>query len=81
MNDLQLMEAEADVYEALGRTVYHLQQLHEHAHMLNYKSSEEVHLEFRKSFYALLAKIHDSHKSLISLFEMLCDIHGVQYKD
>lgn len=81
MNDLQLMEAEADVYEALQRTSNHMQQLHEHAHMLNYKSSEEVHLEFRKSFYSLLVKINDSHSTLIRVFETLCEAHGSQYKD
>lgn len=81
MNDLQLMEAEGDVYTALGETAKHMQQLHEHAHMLNYRSSNDVHLEFRKSFYSLLTKINHSHATVISLFETLCKAHGSEYKD
>jgi hypothetical protein len=81
MNDLQLMEAEGDVYNALGVTVGHFKQLHEHAHLLNYTSSEDTHVEFRKSFYSLLVKITESNQTLLSLFESLCHAHGAVYQD
>lgn len=81
VDDLQLMEAEADIYNSLSRITEHLQRLNEGAHLLNYKSSHDDDVEFRKSFYSLLVKIHESQSSLINLFEAVCQIHNATYKD
>lgn len=78
--DLELMGAEGDIYSALERMIQHFQSLHDHSHLLSYKSDDPVDVNFRKSFYNLLIKINESHQSLIRLFELMCDIHQSEYK-
>ena len=76
MNDLTLMESEADVYKAISKLMDFSKTLTDTGHLLNFSSKEEESAKFRNQFYEVLCSIHEAQLSTIKLFEMLCIAHG-----
>lgn len=81
MEDLKIMECEADIHDALGRLSHHLNHLHQGAYLLDYKSITPEAVNFRIEFYKYLKSISDAHQSVLRLFEVTCQANGVTYTD
>ena len=75
MNDLTLMESEADVYKAISKLMDFSKTLTDTVHLLNFSSKEDDATRFRNQFYEVLCSIHEAQLSTIQLFEMLCIAH------
>ena len=76
MNDLILMESEADIYKAVSKLLEFSKTLTDTVHLLSFSSQEEKSAQFRKQFYEVLCSINSAQLSTIGLFEMLCIAHG-----
>jgi len=76
MNDLVLMESEADIYKAVIKLMEFSKTLTDTVHLLNFSCQEEKSAQFRKQFYEVLCSINKAQLSTIELFEMLCVAHG-----
>ena len=76
MNDLTLMESEADIYKAVNKLMDFSKTLTDTVHLLDFSSQEEHSDNFRNQFYEVLTSINAAQLSTIKLFEILCIAHG-----
>lgn len=76
-----LMEAETVFYEALSKINKHTDTLNHSSININFSDTSSVSEDVRKAFYKFL----DSHivtlNSLKAVYETICEMHGVNYKD
>lgn len=76
MNDLLLMEAEADIYKAIEKLSEYHKTMSNTVHLVNFSSHEEDDVKYLNTFYRVLVRTMDAQKSTIKLFETLCKAHG-----
>ena len=76
-----LMEAETVFYEALSKINKHTDTLNQSSININFSDTSSVSEDVRKAFYKFL----DSHivtlNSLKAVYETICEMHEVNYKD
>ena len=78
MNDLLLMEAEADIYKAIQKLFEYHQAMGNSVHLLNFASHEEEDVKYLFTFYRILVRTMEAQASAIGLFEVICKAHGHQ---
>lgn len=75
------MEAETIFYEALSKINKHTDTLNQSSVNINFSDTSSVSEDVRKAFYKFL----DSHivtlNSLKAVYETICEMHEVNYKD
>lgn len=75
------MEAETVFYEALSKINKHTDTLNQSSININFSDTSSVSEDVRKAFYKFL----DSHiitlNSLKAVYETICEMHEVNYKD
>jgi len=81
IDDKFLLEAEASFYEGLSRINKHNQILTDGSINVSFSDSEPLAYEIRAQFYDFLSSHIKSLQSLQSVYETLCEAHGVKYKN
>lgn len=81
MNDLSLMEAEADIYKAVIKLSEYSNTLNETVHLLNFSSLETQDVEFKKKFHKVLLSVSSAQYATIQLFETICLAHKCPLTD
>ena len=76
MNDLLLMEAEADIYKAIQKLSDYHQSMSNTVHLVNFSSHEEDDVKYLSTFYRVLIRTMEAQNCAIKLFETLCTAHG-----
>ena len=76
-----LLEAEATFYESLSKISDHANQLSEGSIDVSFSDSLPYSQELRSNFYAFLCSHIKSLTTLKEVFELICQQHGVAYKE
>jgi len=77
--DLAIMSAEADIYQAITFLAEKFNSISDNIHLLDFKSNDEACVNFRSSLHGLLKSSIPVQETLIGLLEKLYDYHEVEY--
>jgi len=80
VDDTTLMESESTFYDSISQIAEKAKLLHQYSHLLNFTSTTDAAVNFRKSFYALLNMMNNMNSKTTELFEVLCQSHECEYK-
>lgn len=81
MNDLLLMEAEADIYKSIEKLSGYHNSMSNTVHLVNFSSHDEDQVKFLSTFHRVLVKTRDAQNATIKLFETICRAHGHQLEE
>lgn len=81
MNDLLLMEAEADIYKSIEKLSHYHNSMSNTVHLVNFSSHDESDIKFLSTFYRVLVRTRDAQNATINLFETICTAHGHQLEE
>ena len=80
VNDTTLMEAESLFYESLAQISSKANLLQEYSHLVNFTSTDQSAVDFRKTFYGLMNRISEITYKTTEMFELICQSHYSEYK-
>lgn len=77
--DLKIMSVEADIYDSLNYISENFKIISDNIHLLNFTSTEDVHVNFRASLHNLLTSSIRVQQTLLELLEKVYKYHQVDY--
>ena len=75
------MEAETVFYESLSKITKHTDTLNQSSVNINFSDTSSVSEDVRKAFYNFLNSHIITLNSLKAVYETICEMHEVNYKD